>query len=95
MPATSWYDDNGTVQGLEGSQLLPLPSLTATTVLGANGTERDTLGQLFATQIASAITAKSPEEERLLVLGTGFKSKHIERESFLKILEGVLKVLGV
>ena len=79
----------------EGSQLLPLSNLTATTILGGGGTERETLGQLFATQIASAITAKTPTEERLLVLGMGLKEKELSREAFLKILEGSLKVLGV
>lgn len=33
--------------------------------------ERDTLGQLLATQIASAVSSQQPEERRLLVLGMG------------------------
>lgn len=72
-----------------------MSDLTATTILGATGTERDILSQLFATQIASAVVAKTPDEERLLVLGLGFKEKQMRREAFLKVLEGTLKVLDI
>ncbi|KAL9092765.1 MAG: hypothetical protein Q9159_000663 [Coniocarpon cinnabarinum] len=95
VPTAASCDMDSAETDFEGSQLLPLSNLTATTILGASGTERDTLGQLFATQIASAMTAKTPEEERLLVLGLGLKKKELEREAFLKILEGSLRVLGV
>lgn len=95
VPTAASYDLDDADANFEGSELLPLSNLTATTILGASGDERETTGQLFATQIASAITAKTPEEERLLVLGLGLKSKELERESFLKILEGALRVLGV
>ena len=79
----------------EGSELLPMSDLTATTILGASGTERDTMAQLFATQIASAMATKHPTEERLLVLGVGLKNKTMGRQAFLKVLEGALKVLGL
>lgn len=75
----------------EGSQLLPMTGLTATTVLGLSGSNRDTLGQLFATQIASAIVAQKPEEERLLVLGLGLSKPELESEDFLAILEKALQ----
>ena len=68
-PAIS-YDDE---EPEPGSDLLPLPHLTATTILGAGAPERDTFGQLLATQIGSAIAARQPEEKRLLVLGMGLK----------------------
>lgn len=77
----------------EGSQLLPMPHLTGTTILGSSGTERDTLGQLFATQIASAIAAKSPGEKRLLVMGMGFEKAEMDSESFLQILELALQCI--
>lgn len=72
-----------------------MSNLTATTILGASGTECDTLSQLFATQLASAIVAKTPDEERLLVLGLGLKNGEMPRDAFLKVLEGALRVLGI
>lgn len=77
----------------EGSQLLPMPHLNATTVLGTSGTERDTLGQLFATQVASAIAVQRPEEKRLLVVGMGFKKAEMDSESFLAALELALQLV--
>lgn len=68
-----------------------MSNLTATTLLGLSGSERDTLGQLFATQLASALVAQKPEENRLLVLGLGLKSAHLESEDFLAVLELALK----
>lgn len=64
-----------------------MPHLTATTILGANAGGREILGQLCATQIASAISAKRPDEKRLLVVGLGLKSAEMERETFLELLE--------
>lgn len=73
------------------SQLLPMPHLTASTILGATGSERDTAGHLLGTQVASAIVAQHPEEKRLLVVGTGLKKAELDRSSFLEILELVLQ----
>jgi proteasome assembly chaperone 3 len=54
------------------------------------------MGQLYASQIASAITAKNAEETRTLVLGLGLGTEagvEADRETFLKIIELVLEVL--
>ena len=54
------------------------------------------MGQLYASQIASAITTKSPDETRTLVLGLGLgKEAGIEadRDTFLKIVELVLECI--
>ena len=72
-----------------------MSELTATTLLGASGTPRDTVCQLLATQVASAVAAKDSNEERLLVLGVGLKQAQMGRDAFLKILEGILAVLGI
>lgn len=53
------------------SDLLPLPHLTATTTLGSRGSARDTFVQLLATQVASAMKTRDPDEERLVVMGVG------------------------
>ncbi|KAI5299670.1 hypothetical protein KEM56_003054 [Ascosphaera pollenicola] len=51
--------------------LLPLPELTATTILGPRGSQRETVGQLLAIQIASALAVKDPDDNRPLLLGLG------------------------
>ncbi len=56
--------------------------------------ERDTLGQLFATQIASSIVTRKPEESRLLVLGMGFREKEMDGETFVQVFEMVMQCLG-
>ena len=54
------------------------------------------MGQLYASQIASAITAKNPEETRTLVLGLGLGKEagvEADRETFLKLVELVLEII--
>ena len=53
------------------NELLPMPHLTATTVLGGTKRDDEVFGQTLATTIASAILMKRPGEERMLVLGLG------------------------
>lgn len=77
----------------QGSELLPFPHLTATTIFGVRGTQADTLGQLYATQIATAISTKNPEEGRLLVLGLGLEDMQADSSSFVQVLELVLSCM--
>jgi proteasome assembly chaperone 3 len=51
------------------------------------------LGQLFATQIASTIAARNPEEKRLLVVGSGLRKREVETEFFLSVVEMVMECL--
>lgn len=67
--------------------------LTATTVLGGTVSERDTAGQLVATQVASAISTKDPEEKRLVVVGMGFEKKDMSREAFVDVVGLVMGCL--
>jgi len=92
------YEDEGSLP----SHLLPLSQLTATTVLGGTIPELDTLGQLCATQIASAIATKDPRERRMVVLGLGLEKDIAKRtsggsedarEGFAEIVSLVLGVL--
>lgn len=72
--------------------------LTATTVLGGTMPERDTVGQLVATQVASAIATKDPEERRLVVVGMGLEKKKgsdevMSREAFMDLVGLVMGCL--
>lgn len=67
--------------------------LTPKTLLGGSTPERETIGQLYASQIASTIATKNPQENRTLVLGLGLSKLEANRESFYDILELANKCL--
>ncbi|QPG96508.1 hypothetical protein C2857_004408 [Epichloe festucae Fl1] len=73
--------------------LLPSTHLSPKTLLGGGGDDRETLGQLYAAQIASHISLKSPDDRRTLVLGLGLSKFDIEREAFFDLIELAQKVL--
>ncbi|TDZ53444.1 hypothetical protein C8034_v007347 [Colletotrichum sidae] len=73
--------------------LLPSVHLTPKTLLGGGGDERETLGQLYAAQIASLISTRDPEDRRTLVLGLGLTKVDHEREAFFDTIELVQTVL--
>ena len=73
--------------------LLPSTHLTPKTLLGGGGDERETLGQLYAAQIASHLSLRAPDDRRTLVLGLGLAKLDKEREAFFDLLELVQKVL--
>ena len=76
--------------------LLPISNLTATSVLGGRVPGQETIGQLYARQIASAIVTKSPDENRLLVVGLGLDTAEADRDVFFGIIELVLRcVYGI
>lgn len=66
--------------------LLPLPHLTPTTLLGGTVPERDHTGQLVAVQIASAIASRDKEETRMMMVGLGLREKELDQESFMELL---------
>ncbi|KAL6691549.1 hypothetical protein THAR02_03120 [Trichoderma harzianum] len=76
-----------------GHGLLPATHLAPKTLLGGGGDDRETLGQLYASQIASHISLKSPEERRTLVFGFGLAKAEKEQETFFDLFELALKVL--
>lgn len=54
------------------------------------------MGQLYASQIASAITTKNAAESRTLVLGLGLGKEagvEADRETFLRVVDLVVEVL--
>ena len=73
--------------------LLPISNLTATSVLGGRTPEHETVGQLYARQIASAIVTKAPDEKRLLVVGLGLDTAELDRDVFFSIIDLVLQCL--
>lgn len=73
--------------------LLPSTHLTPTTLLGGGGEERETIGQLYAAQIASHLSLKFPDERRTLVLGLGLAKPENGREAFFDLFELAIKVL--
>ena len=77
----------------DDGDLLPLSHLTARTLFGASNEERETVGQLYATQIGSSILAKRPDENRMLLVGLGLKPVQASREQFFDLLELVLQTI--
>ncbi|KAJ5180232.1 hypothetical protein N7492_003442 [Penicillium capsulatum] len=73
--------------------LLPLSGLTATSILGGYAPGQDTVGQLLARQVATAIATKSPAEKRLLVVGLGLGNSGSDRDSFFAIVDLVLQCI--
>ena len=73
--------------------LLPSARFSPRTLLGAGGSDREAIGRLYASQIAHAITTKSPEEARSLMLGLGLVKADLDREVFLQIIDLVLTVI--
>ena len=80
---------------LPGSQMGTLPSahLTPTTLLGGGSEDRETLGQLYAAQIASYLSLRNPEDQRTLLLGMGIGKVETGREAFFDVLELIQQVL--
>ncbi|KAG9231883.1 hypothetical protein BJ875DRAFT_103021 [Amylocarpus encephaloides] len=76
-----------------GSDLLPLAHLTPKTLLGAGGDQRETMGHLYASQIASFILKRDPEEKRTILVGFGFEKVDMEREAFFDLMELVQRVV--
>jgi proteasome assembly chaperone 3 len=73
--------------------MLPLGHLTPKTLLGAGGEQRETIGHLYASQIASAIATRNPEETRTVLVGLGLQKVDMEREAFFDLLELIQKVI--
>jgi proteasome assembly chaperone 3 len=73
--------------------MLPLGHLTPKTLLGAGGEQRETLGHLYASQIATVIATRNPEESRTVVVGLGLQKVEMEREAFFDLLELFQKVM--
>ncbi|KAI4091381.1 MAG: hypothetical protein LQ339_008133 [Xanthoria mediterranea] len=77
----------------EEDSLLPMTHLTPRTLLGGATEERETLGQLYAVQIASLIASKNPQEKRTVMVGLGLSKVEASREDFYNTIDLVRKCL--
>lgn len=73
--------------------LLPMAHLSPKTLLGGSTSERETVGQLYATQIASAIVTRNPDEKRTVLVGLGLSKSRAKREVFYDTVDLVVKCL--
>jgi proteasome assembly chaperone 3 len=73
--------------------MLPLNHFTPKTLMGGGGEERETLGHLYASQIATVIATRNPEERRTVIVGLGLLKVDMEREAFFDIMELLQKVI--
>lgn len=73
--------------------MLPLGHLTPKTLMGAGGEQREMVGHLYASQVASTIATRNLEEKRTLLVGFGLHKVDLERETFFDLLELVQKVI--
>lgn len=79
--------------GEDADALLPTARFQPRVLLGAGGGDRETQGQLYASQIASLITTKTPDESRTLMLGLGLAKVDLDRDTFLQVLDLVTQVV--
>lgn len=79
--------------GADENALLPMAHLSPKTLLGGSTSERETIGQLYATQIASAITSKNPQENRTAVVGLGLNKLEANRQTFYDVIDLVMTCL--
>ncbi len=77
----------------DDEDILPLGHLTPKTLLGAGGEQRETIGHLYASQIASAIAIRNPEETRTVLVGLGLQNLDLQREVFFDLLELIQMVI--
>ena len=79
--------------GNDEGALLPMAHLSPKTLLGGSTPERETMGQLYATQIASAIITRNPDEKRTVIVGLGLSKFEARREVFYDTVDLVMKCM--
>ena len=87
------FADQYMLSGNDEDALLPMPHLSPKTLLGGSTFERETMGQLYATQIASAIITRNPDEKRTVLVGLGLSKLEARREVFYNTVDLVMKCL--
>ncbi len=93
MGATDPFGGENSLPTSQNDEMLPMPHLTATILLGAATPERQTVAQLYATQIASAFATKNPDEHRTVLIGLGLEKSQASREQFFDLFDLVSKCL--
>lgn len=87
------FADQYMPSGNNEDALLPMAHLSPKILLGGSTSERVTVGQLYATQIASAIITRTPDEKRTVLLGLGLSKFEARREVFYDTVDLVMKCL--
>ena len=87
------FADQYMPSGDDEDALLPMAHLSPKTLLGGSTSERETVGQLYATQIATAIVTRNPEEKRAVLVGLGLSKFEARREVFYDTVDLVMKCL--
>ena len=87
------FADQYMPSGNDEDALLPMPYLSPKTLLGGSTSEREVVGQLYATQIATAIISRNPEEKRTVLVGLGLSKFEARREVFYDVVDLVMKCL--
>lgn len=87
------FADQQLPSNIDENSLLPMPHFTPKTLLGGSTSERETVGQLYATQIASAITMKNPLENRTILIGLGLSKFEANRQAFFDTIDLVMASL--
>ena len=87
------FADQYMPSGNDEDTLLPMAHLSPKTLLGGSTSERETVGHLYATQIASAIVARNPEEKRTVLVGLGLSKFEARREVFYDTVDLLMRCL--
>ena len=87
------FADQYMPSGSDEDALLPMAHLSPKTLLGGSTSERETVGRLYATQIASAIVARNPEEKRTVLVGLGLSKFEARREVFYDTVDLLTRCL--
>ena len=74
-------------------EMLPSSDMTAHTLLGGATPERELTGKLYASQLATMIATKNPEETRSVLVGLGLNKAESSQEQFLDLMELVVQCL--
>jgi proteasome assembly chaperone 3 len=78
---------------IPGTDTLPASHITPKTLLGGGGEDREAMGHMIASQIASMILTRDPEEQRTIIVGLGMSKARLEREGWFDLLELLGKVV--
>ncbi|OBT55474.1 hypothetical protein VE04_04776 [Pseudogymnoascus sp. 24MN13] len=76
-----------------GDDSLPAPHINPKILLGAGGEARETFGHLVASQIASLILKREPEEARTILVGVGLLKVDLDRSAWFDLIELLAKVV--
>ncbi|RKF64917.1 hypothetical protein OnM2_015058 [Erysiphe neolycopersici] len=88
LPLTELGGQHNVLPSENGENLLlPANHLTPKTLLGGGGEQRENLGHLLASHVATSITTRNPDESRTVLIGLGLEKVLLQREDFFDMME--------